>query len=206
LELAHGHIPLSIADPQHINNSLLYMYQTQPVFNDVYTREQISLALNIPPDDIARTLPIQEISTGLPYIIVPLNNIQAMENIRLSYESLTEMLKSVYKHKTNNPDGYSSSLFFFTKQSYEAGSAYNARMFLIENEKLSEDAATGSANGCLLAYLLTYDKPQVKAVVEQGFQMGRKSYVHLNGALTDGMYHIQVGGYCQLISQGTWYI
>jgi len=79
-------------------------------------------------------------------------------------------------------------------------------MMLIENNKLSEDAATGSANGCLLAYLLHYENKKIEATVEQGFQMGRKSYLYLEGNLTGEIYQINVGGRNKLISEGTWYV
>ena len=77
-------------------------------------------------------------------------------------------------------------------------------MFCLENDKIVEDAATGSANGCLLAYLLKYQSPGIKAQVEQGFQMQRKSYLHLDGKIEGQQYIIRVGGCVQYISQGSW--
>ena len=82
---------------------------------------------------------------------------------------------------------------------------YNARMFCIENGKLIEDAATGSANGCLLAYLLKHQQPKVKALVEQGFQMGRKSYIYLDGERTDADYSLRVGGKVVTLAKGEWF-
>ena len=79
-------------------------------------------------------------------------------------------------------------------------------MLLLENDKLSEDAATGSAAGCLLAYLLKYTGPKVTATVEQGFQMGRKSYIYLDGEVSGNNYRIGVGGRTKLISEGIWYL
>lgn len=77
---------------------------------------------------------------------------------------------------------------------------------MLENNKLSEDAATGSANGCFLAYLLKYVNKEITATVEQGFQINRKSYIYLNGNVENEQYEINVGGRNKLISEGTWYI
>ena len=109
-------------------------------------------------------------------------------------------------HKSNSPTGLSTSLFFFTKETVEPNNQYHARMFCVENEKLVEDAATGSANGCLLTYLLKYQDSPVEAIVEQGFEMGRKSYILLNGNKSNESYQLKVGGQVQSISQGKWMI
>jgi trans-2,3-dihydro-3-hydroxyanthranilate isomerase len=206
LELLHSPIEITLADPQQADKSIFFMRQTQPVFGDLFTKEEITQSLGLNPGDLHPALPIEEVNTGIPYILIPLNSLQAIENLSLRYESLKAFLLSRKKHKSNSKDGRSTSLFFFTSQTYGAASNYNTRMLLIENDKLSEDAATGSANGCLLAYLLKHETPQVKAVVEQGFQMGRKSYIYLEGSRQNDNYQIEVGGHCQFISQGKWYV
>jgi trans-2,3-dihydro-3-hydroxyanthranilate isomerase len=206
LELQHFPIEITLADPEQADKSIFFMRQTQPIFGDRFTREEITQSLGLNPGDLHPALPIEEVNTGIPYILIPLNSLQAIENLSLGYESLKVFLLSRQKHKSNNKDGRSTSLFFFTSQTYETASSYNARMLLIENNKLSEDAATSSANGCLLAYLLKHETPQVKAVVEQGFQMGRKSYLYLQGSREGANYQIQVGGFCRFISQGSWHV
>ena len=206
LELTHRNIEITILDPSNLDESIFFMRQSQPEFSAVFTKEDICLGLGISHEDINISLPIQDVSTGLPYIIVPLKNLAAMESLELKYESFKSFLLKHNRYRTNSPTGHSTSLFFFTKETYETENNYNARMMLIENNKLSEDAATGSANGCLLAYLLHYENKKIKATVEQGFQMGRKSYLYLEGNLTGEIYQINVGGRNKLISEGTWYV
>ncbi len=205
LVLAHADIDITILEPNNLDESIFFMRQAQPDFGSVFTKNEISMELGINPDNIDATLPIQEISTGLPYIIIPLKNRVAIDNLSLNYESFKEFLLAHYKYKTNSPTGHSTSLFFFTKEAYEPGNSYNTRMLLIENNKLSEDAATGSANGCFLAYLLQHESDTIKATVEQGFQLGRKSYIYLDGTLKNETFQINVGGRNKLISEGTWY-
>ena len=206
LELPIGDIDISILEPNKLDDSLFFMRQTQPKFKETFEHNEMSTALDIPFADLETTLPIQEISTGLPYIIIPLKNLAAMERLNLDYKILKTFLLSKNKYKTNSETGHSTSLFFFTKEVYETAHDYNVRMLLIENDKMSEDAATGSANGCFLAYLLKYVAPSVKAVVEQGFQMNRKSFLYLDGLYQNELYQINVGGLTQLISEGNWYI
>lgn len=62
--------------------------RVQPEFREVISHEEISRELEIDYDmlDISQT--VQEISTGLPYIIVPLKSLAAIENINLRYSPL----------------------------------------------------------------------------------------------------------------------
>ena len=117
-----------------------------------------------------------------------------------------DFLKKNQIHKSNSIDRLTTSFFFFTEKTYEEAQGYNTRMFSLENNKIVEDAATGSANGCLLAYLLKYTSQEIQAKVEQGFQMNRKSYIYLDGKLTGDHYKLRVGGRSELVSSGKWYI
>lgn len=67
-------------------------------------------------------------------------------------------------------------MFFVTEETFEKSNNFNARMFCIENGNIVEDAATGSANACLLAYLLKNESNTISVTTEQEFQMNRKSY------------------------------
>jgi trans-2,3-dihydro-3-hydroxyanthranilate isomerase len=206
LELVHCDISITIENPKNIEDSIFNMLQAQPEFREGFTHEEISEELNINLENLDTTLPIQEISTGLPYIIIPLRGLNAIENLSFRYETIQRFLEKRFKYKTNSSTGHSTSFFFFTTETYELESNYNTRMMLLENDKLSEDSATGSANGCFLAYLLKYKGKTIKATVEQGFQINRKSYIYLDGMLENDTYQINVGGRNKLISEGTWYI
>ncbi len=206
LELAHSDIEITILDPANVDQSLLFMQQAQPEFREFFTHQEVATELGINLADMNTDLPIQEISTGLPYIIVPLKNLATIETLSLQADTFQAFLEKRKKYRTNSPTGHSTSLFFFTNETYNPNNQYNARMKLLENGRLSEDAATGSANGCLLAYLLKHDKPTIKATVEQGFQMGRKSFLYLDGTAQNDQYTLKVGGHTQLVSEGVWYV
>ncbi len=206
LELAHSDIEITVLDPTNIDQSLLFMQQAQPEFREYFTHQEVATELGIDLADFNTDLPIQEITTGLPYIIIPLKNLAAIEKLSLRYDMFQAFLEKRKKYRTNSPTGHSTSLFFFTNETYHADNQYNARMKLLENGQLSEDAATGSANGCLLAYLLKHTNQTIKATVEQGFQMGRKSFLYLDGSVKNDHYVLKIGGHTQLVSEGFWYI
>ncbi len=206
LVLAHSDIEMTIQQPDNIEESIFTMRQAQPEFRETFTHQEIADELEIGLENLDISMPIQEISTGLPYVIIPLKDLKAIENLKFQYSIIQNFLEKRFKYKTNSITGHSTSLFFFTKETYESTSNYNTRMLLLENDKLSEDAATGSANGCFLAYLLKYVSQEVVDKVEQGFQMKRKSYIYLNGNVENNHYEINVGGRNKLISEGTWYI
>lgn len=206
LELKHSDIDILIEQPDNLEESTFYMTQAQPEFRETFNHSEIVEELGIPLSNLDLEMPIQEITTGLPYILIPLSNLSAIEVLDFDYATLQKFLFARKKYRTNSVTGHSTSFFFFTKETYEKGNHFNTRMMLLENGKRSEDAATGSANGCFLAYLLKYVHPEIKATVEQGFQINRKSYIYLNGSFKDEKYKIQVGGRVKAVSEGFWYV
>jgi len=206
LSLIDREIKVRLSNKNELDDSLFEMTQTQPEFLKVFQKEEISKQLEIEEFLISEKKPIQEISTGLPYIIIPIRDIESIEKIELKSSKLKEFLIKNEIYKTNNPNKLSTSLFFYTEETYEKENDYNVRMFCIEDNILKEDSATGSANGCFLAYLLKYTSNKVKAKIEQGFQMNRKSYLYLDGKIENNKYEIKVGGYSKIISRGEWMI
>jgi len=110
------------------------------------------------------------------------------------------------KYKTNNKSGLSTSFFFFTEETVDGDNDYHARMLCIENDNCIEDAATGSANGCFLAYLLKNVKPLISVKVEQGFHINRLSFLLLDGSLSNTGYDIRVSGQVVSVGSGMWHI
>ena len=82
LDLMHSCIEIQL--PKE-GSETFFMLQAPPEFRQLFPTELISQVLNIPQRAIHPTLPIQEITTGLPYIIIPLNDLNSIENIQLDY-------------------------------------------------------------------------------------------------------------------------
>lgn len=204
LKLAHATINIDLNAINDVDNSLFTMTQSAPQFLATYSHQEIIDGLGIESAILDVQKPIEEITTGLPYIIIPVINLTALNRIKLNAQTVINFLTMINRYKSNSDTGLTTSLFFVTSETAEQVNNYSGRMFCVEHENLVEDAATGSANGCFLAYLLTHDAQNISATVEQGFQMKRKSYIHLDGTLKNSQYHLRVGGQVVCLSKGRW--
>lgn len=204
LRLKKGDIPIHIDDHQNLEGSRFTMQQAQPSFGRQFSIAEIGQALDIPTEALEASMPILEVDTGLPYLIIFLRDLKAIQNIALDGEKVAQFLIRHRRHKSNSPTGLTTSPFLVTKETVEAGNDYHTRMFALENGKLLEDAATGSANGCLLGYLLKHQKPEQSVIVEQGYEMGRQSILYLDGILKNELYTLKVGGRVVPIGRGFW--
>ena len=206
LKLAHTTINIDLSALNDIDNALFTMTQSAPQFLATYSHQEIIDGLGIESAILDVQKPIEEITTGLPYIIIPVTNLAALNRINLNSQTVINFLIKVNRYKSNSDTGLTTSLFFVTSETTEKANDYSGRMFCVEHENLVEDAATGSANGCFLAYLLTHDTHNISATVEQGFQMKRKSYIHLDGVFKNNQYHLRVGGQAVCLSKGRWQV
>lgn len=70
---------------------------------------------------------------------------------------------------------------------------------------IPEDPATGSANGCLAAYLARYryfGSDEVDLAVEQGYEIGRPSLLRIKAAQEGEGRIIEVGGRVIDVAEG----
>ena len=206
LKLKKGAIPVQISEFDDLNASRFTMQQSQPEFGAILNSKLICDSLNFPINWLDFNMPIQMVNTGLPYLIIFLKDLKTIQNIQLETEKVELFLRTQKLHKENCATGLSTSFFFVTKETVDPNHQFHSRMFVLEGKRIWEDAATGSANGCLLAYLLKHVRSEVTAIVEQGYEMGRKSILYLNGERTENQYILKVGGHVVPISKGAWAI
>ncbi|MGF7215195.1 trans-2,3-dihydro-3-hydroxyanthranilate isomerase [Spirosoma lacussanchae] len=187
-----------------------WLKAAQPRFGQTYDPADLARLLHLPPEAIDTDWPIEWVSTGLEYVMVPLRSLAAVRAIRLDKDDLEAWLLAHGLHKTNNPQGLHSSLYPFCRETYQATNQLNARMFCFEQGQVAEDPATGSAGSCLLAYLLrhrVFGPGPVQLRLEQGYEAGRPSLLELNGSLTsEGLFDLQIGGRVQYVAAGTWVV
>ncbi|MFS4492920.1 PhzF family phenazine biosynthesis protein [Maribacter sp. 2308TA10-17] len=206
LRLKVGDVPVTISKPNELEESRFTMQQAQPEFGAIFIAETVANAFDIPLDYFDASMPIQDVNTGLPYLIIFLKDLESIGKLKLNPDKVERFLKQEKLFKSNNPRGLTTNLFFVTRETVEEGNNYHTRMLVLEDSAIWEDAATGSANGCFLAYLLKHDNPQQSAIVEQGFEMGRKSILHLDGAMKENEYILKVGGQVVQVSEGMWLV
>ncbi len=70
------------------------MTQVDPTFGLVHDRSKIAEVTGIPADDIDTALPIQTVSTGVPFTILPLRNLEAIRRLAINQARATEYLSA----------------------------------------------------------------------------------------------------------------
>jgi trans-2,3-dihydro-3-hydroxyanthranilate isomerase len=196
LEENVGTIPVDL----HVNAGtpqMIWMTQPRPQFGPrVLNRDSAAEILSLTRDEIDDTLPIEIVSTGVPYPIVPLRSLSAIKRLRF---------RADLAHRELSRFG-GSEMLVFTMETERADSAVHSRMFAPEFG-IAEDPATGSAAGPLGAYLVKYGamkaEPTAEIVVEQGIEMGRPSFLHVRITRDrDDITDVQVGGTCVSVGGG----
>jgi trans-2,3-dihydro-3-hydroxyanthranilate isomerase len=172
---------------------ILWMEQLPPTFGKIFNVPQFAQILKLDAIDFDNRYPIQEVSTGLPFIIVPLKTLAAVKRARISMENLFELAKEV-----------KAGILVFCPETYEKSNDLNVRVFA-DLFGVPEDPATGSANGCLAGYLSRYryfgtDKVNVR--VEQGYEVRRCSLLLLKAENKAGKTRVHVGGKVILVADG----
>jgi trans-2,3-dihydro-3-hydroxyanthranilate isomerase len=177
---------------------LYSLVQDAPVFlGQYFHRGKVARTLGIPEEDIAITgLPCEVISTGLPIHIVPLGNLEAMENITLRRRDADAIARDL---------GF-GDLFVFTCETVRDDSTVHCRMFA-PHFGIPEDPASGAATGALVAYLVKHrlvrHDPHIRVISEQGLEMGRPSRLVAEADIAGGQARtITVGGHCVLVGSG----
>lgn len=198
LNLKVGKIPVTF---QYENGypDILWMKQNEPEFGSkAFDPKSLSHVLGVRADEIDQRYPIQDVSTGVPFIIVPLKSLKTLKQCRVDsklYFSLVS--KTIAK-----------SILVFCPQPYDEKSDLGVRVFP-EYYGIREDPATGSANGCLAAYLSKYQyygKRDIEKAVDQGYEIGRPSKLLLKAKRKGEATLVSVGGRVANIAEGKLFV
>ena len=193
LNLKVGQIPVSILYKNGLAD-VLWMEQRSPVFGDVFAAETIAPILNLALTDIDTRFPIQAVSTGVPFIIVPLKTHQALKQARVNKDRYFTFIENTQ----------AKEILVFCPETYSPGNHLSVRVFA-DSLGIPEDPATGSANGCLAGYLVQHSylgQPLIDLRVEQGYEIGRPSLLLLKATKTATQIQVSVGGCVILVAQG----
>jgi trans-2,3-dihydro-3-hydroxyanthranilate isomerase len=186
LKLKAGEIPVTFGE-------VLWMRQLPPTFGAILDPALFTRTLNLETADLDDRSPVQVVSTGLPALIVPLRDLDALRRCKVDWERYTEVA------------GPGKNLYVFCPESHDDGPGdLSARMFA-NDLGVPEDPATGSAAGCLAAYLLENSYLGTDAVdvrVEQGYEIGRPSLLYLQAERDGEKIIVNVGGKVQMVARG----
>ena len=193
LNLEAGQIPVAIKYRDG-DADKVWMKQPEPVFGDTFDIKEVAEVLSLGPGAVDERFPVQDVSTGFHFIIVPLKTLNDVRAARIDRDKYYSLIKGIS----------AKAIFIFSPETYENENDLNARMFA-DYYGIPEDPATGSANGCLAGYLAKYKylgNESVNIRVEQGYEIGRPSLLYLRAEDTDGNIEVHVGGKVVMIAQG----
>jgi trans-2,3-dihydro-3-hydroxyanthranilate isomerase len=182
LELNVGTIPVSFEEkPGH--PTFGEMRQNDPVFGHMHDVKKIAEVTGIPFADIDSDFPVQTVSTGVPFTILPLRGLQQIRRLDINQSRSSEYL------------GASGGKFFFcvSRETIDPAARLHARMLFYNGE----DSATGSASGCAAAWMVQHGvaKPDERVLIEQGVEMKRPSRIFVRASRSNGrVVNVRVGG------------
>jgi trans-2,3-dihydro-3-hydroxyanthranilate isomerase len=192
LNLKVGQIPVTF-EKDGKNREILWMKQIAPTFGKTFDAAKISQMLNLDVNDIDSKYPVQEVSTGVPFVITPLKTLDAVKRVRIDKDRKLELTKDSQ-----------AEILVFCPETYKKENSLNVRVF-VDLYGIPEDPATGSANGCLAGYLSRYryfGGDLVDVRVEQGYEIGRPSLLHLKAENREGKIRVYVGGKVVMVASG----
>jgi trans-2,3-dihydro-3-hydroxyanthranilate isomerase len=169
------------------------MRQRTPTFGTRRSHEDAAAVLGLPVDSLDHDRPVQEVSTGLPTVVVPLRDRAALTDVDVD--------RAAYDTFVAERDAKNVLAFCPDPRSPENDIA--CRVFA-PYYGVPEDPATGSSNGCLAAYLARHrDDGDVSVRVEQGYEMGRPSLLFLEAHDAGETVTVEVGGRVIPVGSGT---
>ena len=167
------------------------MRQVNPTMGEKHNREEIARVAGLAVEDIATDLPIQTVSTGLAFAIVPVKTRKAIEKLALDWKKVAE-----YTAKTE-----AKFLYFMTRECADPEARMHARMIFYNGE----DPATGSAAGCAAAWMVEHGvaKADERVLIEQGLEAQRPSRIFVRaGKDGDRVVNVRVGGHAAEVMRG----
>jgi trans-2,3-dihydro-3-hydroxyanthranilate isomerase len=159
------------------------MLQEPVTFGPELDPAVVLAAAGVDPAHADPALPAQVVGTGVPQVLAPVRP-EALRALRPDFRRLEALLSE-----------HSAITLYLAAVD---GEAARARSLYLEPDGVSEDPATGSAAGPLMAYL--HDRLGLERLrIEQGVEMGRASVLDC-GLQGD---RVRVGGDAVVVARGT---
>lgn len=193
LELGIGPIEVNFKDDNHIQ-----MFQSTPQFLETFQdKSKMANILGLSSEVITDRWPMQFVSTGFPFLIVPVTSLAKLQEVQLDVGLLMDSLK----------DYPSKAVVVLTTDTVHTDSHSHVRMFA-PSKGVYEDPATGSAAGPIGAYLeansvLSNHSKGDNIILEQGYQIHRPSKLIVKCHFHNEKFeNIVVGGNVKTTAEG----
>ena len=167
------------------------MTQIDPTFGVQHDREAVARATGLRAEDFDESLPIQTVSTGVPFTVTPLKSLAVIQKLQVDLGRAAEYLSK----------SQGKFFYFVTRETAGRDARLHARMLFYNGE----DPATGSAAGCAAAWMVAHGvaKPDERVLIEQGIEMKRPSRIFVRASRNDNrVVNVRVGGHSVEIMRG----
>jgi trans-2,3-dihydro-3-hydroxyanthranilate isomerase len=158
------------------------MRQKDPEFGVTHDVQAVASLTNVSFDD---SVPIQTVSTGLPYTIATLRSLRMLLNLRLDMARASEYLAR----------SGGKFFYFVCRETVNPKARLHARMIFYGGD----DPATGSAAGCCSAWMVAnaVAASDEQVLIEQGLEVHRPSSIFVRATKRDNqIVNVRVGGNC----------
>jgi trans-2,3-dihydro-3-hydroxyanthranilate isomerase len=189
LDLNVGRIPVRFTTRDGLPFGM--MTQRDPEFGQKHSREDVARAAGLAVDDIAADLPIQTVSTGNAFAIVPVKSLAVLQKLSPTWANMKQ-----YLEKTS-----AKFFYFVSREAVNPEARLQSRMIFYNGE----DPATGSAAGPCAAWAVQYGvvPPGEQTLMEQGVEMKRRSRIFFSaGRNGDKIVNVRVGGHVVEVVRG----
>jgi len=167
------------------------MTQKNPEFGSVHDPQEIAAVTSLRLADFDPSVPIQTVSTGVPFTIAALRSLRTLQNLRLDVHRAAEYLAR----------SGGKFFYFVCRETVDPKARLHARMLFYNGE----DPATGSAAGCCSAWMVAHGvaASEERVMIEQGLEMHRPSCIFVRATKRDNqVINVRVGGNCVEVLRG----
>jgi trans-2,3-dihydro-3-hydroxyanthranilate isomerase len=191
LDLKVGKVP--VAFEQRDGELFGEMRQVDPQFGRNHTHAEVARVLQLPAAELDESLPIQSVSTGMWFTMVPFRSLATLQNLKVSWHQMQSYLRGL---------GDNSFFYFVCRETVDPNATLHARMIFYNGE----DPATGSAAGCCTAWAVRNGVlgSNQQGLIEQGIEIRRPSSIYIRAEKRgDSITNVRVGGHVVQIINGT---
>lgn len=194
LQLNIGAVPVQIERDPAGAPRFVWMTHRAPEFGPIRTdTATVAAALGVAAEEVRADLPVQEVSTGVPFLYVPLRSLEAVGRCHVDQAALRRLFP-----------GEPRMVYIFCTETVDPGARIHARMFAPHVADIPEDPATGAASGPMAAYAVRYGlAPDGQFMLEQGLEMGRPSQIHVIARRAgEAFAELKIGGQAVIVGEG----
>lgn len=198
LELNVGKVPVTFEQGGD-EETFGEMTQVDPTFGMQHDRQAVAHATGVPAENFDESLPIQTVSTGVPFTIAPLKSLASLQQLQLDLNGAAEYLARTQGR----------FFYFVCRETVDHEARLHARMLFYNGE----DPATGSAAGCAAAWMVAHSiaRPDERVLIEQGLEMKRPSRIFVRASCQDNrsnnrVVNVRVGGHSVEIMRGEFFL